>query len=426
MYRPVEAIEVRIWGRRVGAVALDPRLGYYAFEYAPAFVRSGIELAPLAMPLAAAREPFVFPRLSEFTFHRLPAAIADALPDDFGHALIDAWMANEGVDKAAVTPLDRLAYMGKRSLGALEFKPVRGPAASTTAIELAALVESARRAVHGELGTDAMAEAALAQIIQVGTSAGGARAKAAIAWHPTTNQIRAGQFDVDPGFEHWLLKFDGMGADLELGAGQDYGRLEYAYALMARAAGISMSPCRLLAENGRAHFMTKRFDRDGNTKHHLQTLCAMAHLDFRQKATHDVSQLFLTIDRLGLDYDAKEEAFRRVAFNVMAANCDDHTKNTSFLMRQGGPWELAPAYDVVHAFNPKGEWTYQHLMSVNGRFGDIRREDLLVVADRFGIGTAPDVLGEVSSAVASWPEFARDAGVSASETERVGGHHVVL
>jgi len=427
VYKAVEAIEVRIWGQRVGAVALDPKLGYYAFEYAPAFVRSGIELAPLTMPLAAAREPFVFPTLPDSTYRRLPGLVADALPDSFGNNLIDAWMAAQGVEKSAITSLDRLAYMGKRSMGALEFKPVRGPSkAMTTAIELSELVEGARRAVRGGLGNDALAEAALAQMIQVGTSAGGARAKAAIAWNPTTSEIRAGQFEVAPGFEHWLLKFDGLGADTELGVSQDYGRVEYAYYLMARAAGIAISPSRLLEEHGRAHFMTRRFDRDGNTKHHVQTLCAMAHLDYRQKATHDVSQLFLTIDRLQLGYLAKEEAFRRVAFNVMAANCDDHTKNVSFLLREGSAWELAPAYDVIYAYNPRGEWTYQHLMSVNGKFTDIVRDDLLAVADRFGIGTAPRVLNEVHAAVKSWPSRARQAKIGARETKRIREQHRLL
>ncbi len=425
MYTPVPIIEVRIWGKAVGAVALDPKLGYYAFEYQPAFLRSGIELAPLTMPIATASEPFVFADLPELTYRRLPGMLADALPDDFGNTLIDAWMAREGVAKSQITSLDRLAYMGKRGLGALEFKPVRGPkpSKSSTAIQLSALVESARRAVEGQIDNDAHAEAALAQIIQVGTSAGGARAKAVISWNPTTHEIRAGQFDVQAGFEHWLIKFDGVGVDERLGVSQDYGRIEYAYHLMARAAGITMSPCRLLEENGRAHFMTKRFDRDGNTKHHLQTLCGLAHLDYRQKATHDVSQVLLTIDRLGLGYAASEEALRRIAFNVMAANCDDHTKNVSFLLREGGVWELAPAYDVTYAYNPKGDWTYQHLMSVNGKFVDISLDDLLVVADRFGIGTAPHVLQQVREAVSSWPDFARQAKVSVSEVTRVGENH---
>lgn len=421
MHRPVNAIEVRIWGQTVGAVALDPRLGYYAFEFDPRFAASGIDLAPLAMPLAKAREPFVFTDLPEASFKRLPALLADALPDDFGNSLIDAWMAGKGVAKSAITPLDRLAYMGKRGMGALEFRPTRGPnVASQTAIKLSKLVDSARQAVHGEIDTDTHAKAALAQIIQVGTSAGGARAKAAIAWNPATSEIRAGQFDVGDGFEHWLLKFDGMGKDNELGASQDYGRIEYAYSLMAREAGIAMMPCRLLEENGRAHFMTRRFDRDGNRKHHMQTLCAMAHLDYKQKATHDYNQLFLTIVQLGLGHEALTEAFRRMVFNIMAANCDDHSKNFSFLLRQGSQWELAPAYDVTHAYNPQGEWTYQHLMGVGGRFSGITQADCLSVADRFGIGPAKQVIRQVKAAIDHWPEFAAQASVEADEIGRIG------
>lgn len=428
MYTPVSVVEVRIWGKAVGAVALDPTLGYYAFEYQPAFIRSGIDLAPLTMPLAAGSEPFVFADLPELTYRRLPGLLADALPDDFGNTLIDAWMAREGVTRSQITSLDRLAYMGKRGLGALEFRPVHGPkpSESSTALDMAALVESARRAVQGELDTDAHAAAALAQIIQVGTSAGGARAKAVVSWNPTADEIRAGQFDVQAGFEHWLIKFDGVGIDERLGVSGDYGRIEYAYHLMARSAGISMSPCRLLEENGRAHFMTKRFDRAGNTKHHLQTLCGLAHLDYRQKATHDVSQLLSTISSLQLGYPALEEAFRRIAFNVMAANCDDHPKNLSFLLREGGAWELAPAYDVTHAYNPQGEWTYQHLMSVNGRFAGISRDDLMVVADRFGVGTARQVLKQVGEAVSAWPDFARESKVQAPEVRRIREHHQQL
>jgi serine/threonine-protein kinase HipA len=428
VYRPVHVVEVFIWGKPVGAVALDPKLGYYAFEYLPAFRESGVDLAPIAMPIASATEPFIFPDLAELTYRRLPGMLADALPDDFGNALIDAWMAQQGVNKSQITSLDRLAYMAKRGIGALEFKPARGPgrSKSTTAIKLSALVESARLAVRGEIDTDAHARAALAQIIQVGTSAGGARAKAVISWNPKTHEIRAGQFDVEPGFEHWLIKFDGVGTDERLGVSQDYGRIEYAYYLMAKAAGIEMSESRLLEEHDRAHFMTKRFDRDGNKKHHLQTLCGLAHLDYRQRATHDASQLFMTINRLGIEYSGMEQAFRRVAFNIMAANCDDHTKNVSFLLRERERWELAPAYDVTHAYNPRGEWTYQHLMSVNGKFADITWDDLIVVADRFGVGTAAKVVTEVRHAVSSWPDFAKRAKVSQSEIARVRQHHVLL
>lgn len=422
-YTSVEAIEVQVWGQMVGAVALDPSLGYYAFEYSPKFARGGIEPAPLTMPLSQ-REPFVFSSLPEATFKRLPAMLADALPDDFGNALIDAWMAERGVNKDAVTPLDRLAYMGKRGLGALEFKPARGSSKeSSIAIKLSELVESARLAVRGEFADDPHAEAALAQIIRVGTSAGGARAKAVVALNPITNVVRAGQFDQPQGFEHWLLKFDGLGRDTELGASQDYGRIEFAYFLMARQAGIAMSECRLLEENGRAHFMTRRFDRDGNSKHHLQTLCAMAHLDYKQRATHSYDQLFQTIQQLNLGYEALEEAFRRMALNVMAANCDDHTKNFSFILRQGEPWSLAPAYDITFAFNPRGEWTYQHLMSVNSKFQGITRADLLAVAGRYGLGSAPRVLREVHDAVASWPEFAAQAQISPTQIKHIASSH---
>ncbi len=427
-YHPVDVIEVRIWGTSVGAVAFDPGLQYYAFEYSPRFRRSGIELAPLTMPLAAGRHPFVFPALPTSTYRGLPGLLADALPDDFGNALIDAWMAREGVATHRITSLDRLAYMGKRGMGALEFRPARGPRSTkaSSALDLARIVEGARRAVHGTFASEDFAEAALAQILQIGTSAGGARAKATVAWNPSTDEVRTGQFDAPEGFEHWLLKLDGVGADPELGEARGYGRIEYAYSLMARAAGITMTPTRLLEENRRAHFMTKRFDRDGNTRLHLQTLCGLAHLDFRQKATHDVSQLFSTIGALGLPYEAREEAFRRVAFNVMASNCDDHTKNTSFLLREGGTWELAPAYDVTFAHNPKGAWTYQHLMSVNGKFTGITRTDLLAVADRFTIGSAPRVLKNVCEAIAAWPEHAAAARVDARAVARIADDHRLL
>jgi serine/threonine-protein kinase HipA len=285
------------------------------------------------------------------------------------------------------------------------------------------LVEEARRLVQGTFSVDHEAKAALANIIKVGTSAGGARAKAVIAWNAATDEVRSGQFDAAPGFEHWLLKFDGVGKDKELGTGEGYGRIEFAYYLMATAAGIRMSYSRLLEENGRAHFMTKRFDReviDGKTlKHHTQTLCAMNHLDFRQRGTHDYSQLLMTASTLDLGDDAMEQIFRRMAFNVMARNCDDHTKNFGFILRQGQAWSLAPAYDVTHAYNPKGDWTYQHLMSVNQKFTDISREDLLAVADRFGIRKPVNALSDVRAAIDNWSQFAKQANLSQALQDRV-------
>jgi serine/threonine-protein kinase HipA len=427
----VNVVEVRVWGRQVGAVTLDPALGYYVFEYDPAWKRRGIELAPLEMPLADQRAIFAFPNLPEATYFRLPALLADALPDDFGNALIDAWMAQRGIEKSAITVLDRLAYMGSRGMGALEFRPARGAhSESTTPIELKDLVEEARKLVHGTIAVDGEARAALANIIRVGTSAGGARAKAVIAWNPETDEVRSGQFEAAPGFEHWLLKFDGIGNDHELGTSEGYGRIEYAYSLMAKAAGIEMAQCRLLEEGGRAHFMTRRFDRevvDGKTdKFHVQSLCAMNHLDFRQRGTHDYAQFFMTIARLNLGDEALSQAFRRMAFNVMARNCDDHTKNFSFLLRQEAKWILAPAYDLTHAYNPHGEWTYQHLMSVNGKFDGITRDDLLAVADRFGVRRPKDALADTRRAVESWPEFAGMAGLRASLRDRVASDLILL
>ena len=429
--KSTQVLEVVVWDKRAGALAADPRLGCYVFAYDPAWKRTAVELAPLTMPLDDRRRVFAFPGLPEGTFNRLPAMVADALPDDFGNALIDAWMAERGVAKSEITALDRLAYMGKRGLGALEFRPARG-AHSESAVPLAmqSLVEEARRLVSGSFHGDREAQAALANIIRVGTSAGGARAKAVIAWNPRTDEIRSGQFEAAPGFEHWLLKFDGVGRDVELGTGADYGRIEYAYHRMALAAGIEMEPCRLLEENGRAHFMTRRFDREvvegATVKHHLQTLCAMDQLDFRQRATHSYSQLFMAIARLKLGDAATGQAFRRMAFNGMARNCDDHTKNFSFRLKQGGMWELAPAYDLIHAYNPRGAWTYQHLMSVNGKFDGIAREDLLVEADRFGVRRPLDMLADVRTALASWAEFAAEAGLSAKTADRVAADFCLL
>lgn len=426
-YIHVTHLEVYLWGDRIGAVALDPTYGFYAFRYTPEFRARGIEPAPIHMPTTV-DQTFLFTDLPVETYKRLPAMLADALPDDFGNALIDRWMLDRGVRAEDVTAIDRLAYMSNRAMGALEFKPARGPGTQRAiAIQLSELVTAARKAVHGDFDGDRHAEAALRNIIEVGTSAGGARAKAVIAWNRQTGEIRSGQLEAPPGFEHWLLKFDGMGRDFELGASQGYGRIEYAYHLMARAAGINMNECRLLEENGRAHFMTRRFDReDGDVRHHIQTLCAMAHLDFKKKGTNSYAQLFDMMVRLGLPYEQKEEAYRRMTFNVMSRNCDDHTKNFAFLLRPGQPWKLSPAYDVTFAHNPHGEWTSQHLMSVNGKFKDFTEADLLAEADRFAIGTAPRIIDQVRRAVLSWRSFASEAGVSTREINFIQGQILPL
>ena len=412
-YKHVGAVEVHLWNVHIGSVALDPGYGYYVFAYTPKFAGLGIEPSPLHMP-AVANEPYLYTDLPEATYKRLPAMLSDALPDDFGNALINRYMADQGIAAQDVTALDRLAYMSTRAMGAMTFKPSRGPVKhKPTPIELSSLVEQARRAVTGIMDNDDHTNTALRSIIDVGTSAGGARAKAVIALHPETGELRSGQLDAPDGFEHWLLKFDGMGTDHELGTTQNYGRIEYAYHLMARASGIHMTDCRVLKENGRAHFMTKRFDREGQSgRHHMQTLCAMAHVDYKKKGTNSYSQLFDTISQLDLPYEDMEEAFRRMVFNVMGRNCDDHTKNFAFLLRKSSSaWELAPAYDVTFAHNPHGEWTSQHLMSVNGKFNGFEVVDLLAEAKRFGIGTAHRVIDEVRAAIQRWAEFALQAEV---------------
>lgn len=423
----VELVEVHLWNKHIGSVALDPVYGFYVFSYTPEFASLGIEPAPLQMPVGD--ETYIFTDLPEATYKRLPAALSDALPDDFGNALINRYMADQGIAGKDITALDRLAYMSNRAMGALTFKPKRGPATQkATAVDLGDLVEQARQAVNGVIDDDDHTNAALRSIIEVGTSAGGARAKAVIALHPETEEIRTGQLDAPSGFEHWLLKFDGMGEDFELGEARNYGRIEYAYHLMARDAGIDMTDCRLLHENGRAHFMTKRFDREGQSgRHHMQTLCAMAHVDYKKKGTNSYSQLFTVIDQLGLPYEAKEKAFRRMVFNVMSRNCDDHTKNFSFLLREGSKaWELAPAYDLTFAHNPAGEWTHQHLMSVNGKFKDFMLDDLMAEANRFGIGTAKQIIADVRKAVAAWSTHAVAANLPATETDDIARQLILI
>lgn len=407
----MDSVEVRIWGQGVGAVAADPQSRAYAFEYYPEWKDTGIELAPLMMPLSDRRPVWIFPGAGE-GFLGLPGLLADALPDAFGNRLIEAWMAAHGVVASQITPIDRLAYMARRGMGALEFRPQMGSKTeSARPLEMSLLVEEARRAVLGDVGTATRTVASLKEIIRVGTSAGGARAKAVIAWNPRTQVIRSGQFDVPEGFERWLLKFDGVGTDSGIGTPMGYGRIEYAYALMAQSCGIRMSPCRLLEENGRAHFMTRRFDRDGNEKHHFQSLCALGHLDYKQARVHSYEELFIVATQLGLADDGLSQLFHRMVFNYMARNCDDHTKNFGFLLRKGRRWELAPAYDLTYSFNPASAWVAEHQMSVNGKFAAASRDDFLTLSDRYAIAGARSVVDKVGETLRRWPVFAAEAGV---------------
>ena len=267
---------------------------------------------------------------------------------------------------------------------------------------------------------DRHANDALAQIISVGTSAGGARPKAIVNINNETQEIRPGQAIPGPSEQSWLLKFDGVGADRQLGTSQKYTRIEYAYSLMARAAGIDMSETRLLAENGRRHFLARRFDRDAGARIHMQSLCGINAVDFNLRGTNDYAQLFTTANQLGLGEDARTQLFRRMAFNVAAANHDDHSKNHAFLLREGGSWQLSPAYDVTYARDAQSLWLKQHLMGVNSKFTDIGRADLLAVADRFAIPGAKRALSDINDALASWPEFAVAGELDSGATDDVG------
>jgi serine/threonine-protein kinase HipA len=420
--------EVKLWGRTIGAVALEDNRNIAVFEYDPVFARSGIEIAPLMMPLT--ERVYSFPSLPAKTFYGLPGLLSDSLPDKFGHALIDAWLASQGRTPASFNAVERLCYVGRRGTGALEYTPVLGPAAGrSTRIQVDKLVELAseilnRRSNLAVSLAGPNKEKALLDILRVGTSAGGARAKAIIAWNPKTNEVRSGQVQADPGFEYWLLKFDGVGGnrDKELQDPKGYGAIEYAYSKMAVAAGIRMNECRLLEEEDRRHFMTRRFDRlaDGG-KLHMQSLCAMAHYDFNMAGAYAYEQALLVIRQLGLSMDAVEEQFRRMVFNIIARNQDDHAKNIAFLMDKRGRWSLSPAFDVTYSYNPAGAWTSSHQMTVNGKRNDFILDDFHACAGSASMkrGRAETIIGQVRQAVSRWRNHADEAGVPAPWRDRI-------
>jgi serine/threonine-protein kinase HipA len=424
--RKVQVATVILWGREVGAVAWDRDRGLGNFEYDPAFVRLGLEISPLVLPLRAG--VFSFPALKRDTFRGLPGLLADALPDRFGNRIIDLWLARHGRTPQDFTPVERLCYMGTRGMGALEFKPALGPQVrKAVPLEVSELTELAsdilRHRTEWAVNLKGTKATALNIIFRVGTSAGGNRAKAVIAWNPDTHEVRSGQVLPPPGFEPWILKFDGVN-DASLGDPQGFGRIEYAYHRMAVAAGIEMTTCRLLEEGGRAHFMTRRFDRtDNGEKIHMQSLCAIAHYDFNAAGEYGYEQALSVIQQLNLGYPAIQEMFRRMAFNIIARNQDDHTRNIAFLMDQDGRWRLSPAFDMIWAYNSAGEWTNRHQMRVNGKQDGFQREDLLSVASQYGIKDAPAIIGKVNAAVGRWPEFAADAAVPLAMINTIGATH---
>jgi len=430
---------VSIWGHTVGAVLWDEQRQRAEFQYDGDFTRSGLDVAPIMMPLAESdggERIFTFGDLRDETFRGLPGLLADSLPDRFGEQLLNTWLASQGRSPGTANPVERLCYTGRRGMGALEYEPAHNELeASSESLHVDDLVRVANKVLHERAAFHTNSkqkgrDEALMDIIQVGTSAGGARAKAIVAFNADTGEVRSGQIDGLEGFTYCLIKFDGV-TNEKLGDPKGYGRIEYAYHLMARACGVEMMPCRLLEEHGRAHFLTQRFDRvidaAGTThKLHMATLCGIAHLDYNDPLAHSYEQAFQVMRLLGLPYPAAVQLFRRMCFNVVAMNCDDHTKNISFLMDPQGEWHLAPAYDVTYAFNPDSMWLRQHQMSVSGKRDGITREDLLTVGKAMNIKKASVVVDEVVAGVQGWKKHAREAGVAAPQTDVVGEMHVQL
>lgn len=424
----IPVIQIYLWGDPVGAMSWDRERGYADFQFDDRFRRSGLDIAPLMMPLARTRGVVSFPANARARcFSGLPGMIADAMPDKFGSQLITEWFARQGKTEDMVTPLDRLCYVGKRAMGALEFVPathVEGVNESTEIYirELMDLSESIFRERSKFQELIRQNDKTILDILKVGTSAGGAKPKAIIAYNEQTGEVRSGQVPAPEGFSYWLLKFDG-GTYSEHHEITDnprgIGNIEYAYHKMATACGISMSECRLLPEGDCNHFMTRRFDRTlSGEKIHMQTAAAIAHLD--RDVRHSYEELFGVLRRLGLHYKDSEQLYRRMVFNVIARNHDDHTKNFSFLMDREGRWSLAPAYDLCYSYNPGGRWTSRHQLSLNGKTDGFTRGDLLAVAQAVGLRDADHIIEDVRASVAAWPDVAKDCLVRKEHIEAIG------
>ncbi|PBQ33543.1 toxin HipA [Sphingobacteriaceae bacterium] len=409
---------ITLWGQRVGAIAWNTETQVGSFEYDPAFLKTGLDPAPVKMPREhAEKKIFRFPELRTLkTFRGLPGLLADVLPDKYGNALINAWLAREGRASDSLNPVELLCFIGSRGMGALEFEPVIPKANNTvTKIEISNLLQVADAILSGKKDFSGKLKAeekkTLLDVLKIGTSAGGARAKAVIAYNSKTKEVRSGQANAPKGFSHWIIKFDGI-HDSQFGSSHGYGRVEMAYYLMAKDCGIEMMESQLLEENNRAHFMTKRFDRvEGQEKLHVQSFCAMRHFDFNEVSLYSYEQLFETMRMLRLPYPQAEQLFRRMVFNVMARNCDDHTKNFAFLMNPSGNWSLSPAFDVCHAYRPESTWVSQHALSVNGKRQTILRSDLLEVASQMTIKKPEKIIDQVAAVVNNWASYAKQVNV---------------
>lgn len=403
----VTTAEVYLWEHHVGTVFWNEAQQVASFEYEPSFLGKGLKVAPITMPLT--EDIYSFPALPQRTFMGLPGMLAEALPDAFGRALLDNWLAAQGRQDA--NPVERLCFQGQRSMGALEFVPSKERILNAQqAIEVGSLVDAAREALHNKesfVTNISNSDEALLDIIRVGTSAGGQRPKAVIVYNDATGEVRSGQTTAPEGFDYWLIKLDGV-YNKELGDPMHFGEIEYVHYLLAKEAGINMTECRLYREHDRAHFMTRRFDRVNGHKLHMQTLCGIAHYDFNMLHAYSYEQAFGIMRRLRLTYPEAEEFYRRMVFNVVARNQDDHTKNISFLMNRKGEWRLSPAYDMSWAYNPNGGWTATHQMSINNKWDNITREDLLNVAYEMNVKGAKKIIDQVVDAVSQWRRLAKE------------------
>ena len=428
----VDVAEVKIWGEMAGAVRWDEeqQLGY--FQYDPKFIQKGWDLSPIKMSIKDGSLIHSFPELrrgrgeTEDTFKGLPGLLSDALPDKYGNQLINIWLAQQGRPENSMNPVEKMCFIGSRGMGALEFEPAQMNANKTSfSVELDSLVHVAKKMLNEResfltrMGKEE--EKVMMEILKIGTSAGGARPKAVIAYNSKTKEVRSGQGNVPKGFEHWLIKLDGVSGQ-QFGESSGWGRVEYAYYLMAKDCGINISDCQLLEENGRAHFMTKRFDREGNTKHHIQSLCGLQHYDFNDMYGYSYEQVFQTMRLLRLTYPEAEEMFRRMVFNVLATNYDDHTKNFSFILKKGENWRVAPAYDLCFSFDETNHWVSKQTLSVNGKRLAIDKADLMTIAKDNNIKKGEKIIEEVNAVINSWNSYAKQAGVRSDIKNRIKGN----
>jgi serine/threonine-protein kinase HipA len=425
----VDVAVVRIWNELVGAIRWDEsqQLGY--FQYAPKFIQKGWNLSPIKMPISQGSRIYSFPELrkgrydTEDAFKGLPGLLSDALPDKYGNKLINIWLAKQGRPENSMNPVEKLCFIGSRGIGALEFEPAQIKTGTKSfSLELDSLVDVAKKILNEResflANLNKETERAMMEILKIGTSAGGARPKAVIAYNPKTGEVRSGQGNVPKGYEHWLIKLDGVSGE-QFGERSGWGRVEYAYYLMAIDSGIEISECLLLEENGRAHFMTKRFDREGNIKHHIQSLCGLQHYDFNDMYGYSYEQVFQTMRLLRSTYPEAEQMFRRMVMNILATNYDDHTKNFSFIFKKDDRWKLAPAYDLCFSFDPTNHWVSKQTLSVNGKRLGITKVDLMTIAKDNNIKKGEKIIEDINSIVKSWNKYAERAKVKKALKERI-------